>query len=89
MTRTMQVAFAMVGAAMMLSAAPPSTARTHELRSHQSTYGDQLGSRTARRHWDNAYGSRAEAPTFRRGPAFDNPPGSAFQDQGERDSMGD
>ena len=89
MTRIKQIAFAMIGAALILSTTSPSMARTHELRSPHSTYVDQLGPRTVQRHWDNPHQAQAQAPAVHRRPAFDDPPGSAFQDQGERDSIGD
>ena len=89
MVRTIQVAFALVAAGLMLSTASPSTAKTTELRSHHSAYVDQLGPRAPQWRRDNSYHARAKVPAFRNGPVVDDPPGSAFQDQGERDSIGD
>jgi hypothetical protein len=88
MIRTIQVVSAMVGAALMLSATSPSSARTHELRWNHSTYADQLRPRAQEWRRDNPYAARAQAPV-RNAPVRDDPPGSAFQDQGFRDYNGD
>jgi hypothetical protein len=88
MTTTMQIVSGIAAAALIFGTTTSSIARAHNLRSHHSTYVNQLSQRTLQRYRDDGYRARAQAPALRSSRFAEDPPGSTFQDQGFREYLG-